>query len=79
MCFCRKKVFHVPANITSIGGDPTIRKKPVYTEGQKRRAHQVGKVLYDHIANLVSSGSLFSELADRSVDIVQVNREVNNT
>lgn len=47
-------------------------KKPVYSEGQKRRAHQVGRVLYDNIVQLINSGQLSPQLAALSVEIVRV-------
>ena len=52
--------------------DLNPRKKPTYSEGQKRRAHQVGRVLYDNIVQLVNSGELSPQLANLSVDIVRV-------
>ena len=52
--------------------DLNPRRKSVYHEGQKRRAQQVGKVLYDNIVQLVNSGQLSPELAALSVEIVRV-------
>ena len=53
-------------------GSDGERKKHVYTEGQRRRAHQVGRVLYDNIVHLINSGQVSPQLANLSVDIVQV-------
>ncbi|XP_076449206.1 uncharacterized protein LOC143285692 [Babylonia areolata] len=71
----RKKIFPGPVNIgitSSEGVEVKPRRKPVYTEGQRRRAHQVGRVLYDNIVHLVNSGQLSERLAALSVDLVRV-------
>lgn len=50
----------------------TPKVKPVYTEGQLRRARQVGHVLYDAIVQIVNSGQLSPQIAEMAVEIVQV-------
>lgn len=52
--------------------DLNPRGKTVYSEGQKRRAHQVGRVLYDNIVQLVNSGQLSDAIATYAVEIVKV-------
>ncbi|KAL8607531.1 hypothetical protein ACOMHN_004500 [Nucella lapillus] len=71
----KKKIFPGPVNLainSSEDADFKPRRKPVYTEGQKRRAHQVGKVLYDNIVHLINSGAVCDQLATLSVEIVRV-------
>ncbi|KAK7505611.1 hypothetical protein BaRGS_00002882 [Batillaria attramentaria] len=60
------------SNPVNADSDFTPCQKPKYSEGMKRRAHQVGRVLYDNIVQLVNSGELSTEIAEYAVEIVKV-------
>lgn len=46
--------------------------KSKITEGQRRRAVQVGKVLYDYITSIMNSGELHPKLVESSVEVSKV-------
>lgn len=71
----KKKKAAQPDKPTSIGLSDlssSTSTKHSYSDGAKRRAHQVSFVLYDYIIQIINSGELSPKIADLSVEITEV-------
>ncbi|XP_041377012.1 uncharacterized protein LOC121389449 [Gigantopelta aegis] len=67
----KKAWYSQPTPVTPNGLSQPSCKGP--TDGQRRRAVQVGKVLYGYIVQIVNSGELCPQLAEMAVCIDRVN------
>ncbi|ESO95077.1 hypothetical protein LOTGIDRAFT_232185 [Lottia gigantea] len=65
----------VPRHESVTGDSKTESRKRVESNGQQRRARQVGKVLYDYLVQIINTGELDPYLSANNVEITGVKVE----
>ncbi|XP_064610643.1 uncharacterized protein LOC135474902 [Liolophura sinensis] len=68
----KRKWQGLTANIMANNQDTDGQRKSKITEGQRRRAVQVGKVLHDYVTSMMNSGELHPKLVECSVEVSKV-------